>query len=203
MNDISNGDLPMGKLTRDDLYSLEQYSKVRSEFRNKVIQHKANRRLAIGPHATLYFEDSLTMQYQVQEMLRLERIFEAEGIQQELDVYNPLIPDGSNWKATFMVEYEDVEERRAALARLIGIEKTTWVRVEGHDKVYAICNEDLDRETDEKTAAVHFMRFELTPEMIASVKRGASVRAGIDHPAYHAEVEMPVQVRNSLSVDLR
>ncbi len=192
----------MNKLTRDDLYSLERYASVRNEFRAKVMQHKESRRLAIGPHATLYFEDGLTMQYQVQEMLRLERIFEAEGIRQELDVYNPLIPDGSNWKATFMVEYEDVEERRAALARLIGIEKSVWVQVEGHDKVYAICNEDLDRETEDKTAAVHFLRFELTPAMVASVKQGASVRAGIDHAQYCEEVELPPQVRASLAGDL-
>ena len=192
----------MSKLTRDDLYSLEKYSSVRPEFRAKVIEHKANRRLGIGPHATLYFEDSLTMQYQVQEMLRLERIFEQEGIQQELDVYNPLIPDGSNWKATFMVEYEDVEERRAALARLIGIEKTVWVQVEGCDRVYAICNEDLDRETEDKTAAVHFLRFELTPKMVAAIKQGTTVRAGIDHPAYREEVKIPSHVRNSLAGDL-
>ena len=192
----------MSKLNRDDLYSLEKYSSVRPEFRAKVIEHKANRRLGIGPHATLYFEDSLTMQYQVQEMLRLERIFEQEGIQQELDVYNPLIPDGSNWKATFMVEYEDVEERRAALARLIGIEKTVWVQVEGCDRVYAICNEDLDRETEDKTAAVHFLRFELTPKMVAAIKQGTTVRAGIDHPAYREEVKIPSHVRNSLAGDL-
>jgi hypothetical protein len=193
----------MSKLTHDDLYSLEKYSSVRPEFRARVIAHKADRRLAIGAHATLYFEDSLTMQYQVQEMLRLERIFEQEGIQQELDVYNPLIPDGSNWKATFMVEYEDVEERRAALARLIGIEKTVWVQAEGHEKVYPISNEDLDRETEDKTAAVHFLRFELTPEMVAAIKRGAKVHAGIDHPAYREEVVMPARVRDSLAGDLR
>jgi Protein of unknown function (DUF3501) len=193
----------MSKLTRNDLYSLEKYSAIRPEFRDKVMAHKASRRLAIGEHVTLYFEDSLTMQYQVQEMLRLERIFEAESIQQELDVYNPLIPDGSNWKATFMVEYEDVEERRAALARLIGIEKTVWVQAKGYAKVYPICNEDLDRETDEKTAAVHFMRFELTPEMVAAIKNGATIRAGIDHPEYRKEVELPPQVRSSLAGDLR
>ncbi|HTN94564.1 MAG TPA: DUF3501 family protein [Gallionella sp.] len=203
MNDFRHGDPPMGKLTRDDLYSLEKYAAVRTEFRARVMDHKAKRRLAIGPHATLYFEDSLTMQYQVQEMLRLERIFEPEGIQQELDVYNPLIPDGSNWKATFMVEYEDIEERRAALARLKGIEKTVWMQAEGCGKVYAICNEDLDRETEDKTAAVHFMRFELSAEMIAAIKRGAAVRAGIDHPGYHEEVKLPPQVRNSLAGDLR
>lgn len=193
----------MSKLTRDDLYSLEKYAATRPEFRARVIAHKANRRLAIGPHATLYFEDSLTMQYQVQEMLRLERIFEPEGIQQELDVYNPLIPDGNNWKATFMVEYEDVEERRVALARLIGIEKTVWVQAEGYGKVFAICNEDLDRETEDKTSAVHFMRFEFTPEMVAAIKQGATVRAGIDHPNYHEQVKLAPQVRDSLAGDLR
>jgi len=193
----------MGKLTRDDLYSLEKYSSVRTEFRARVMAHKTDRRLAIGAHATLYFEDSLTMQYQVQEMLRLERIFETEGIQQELDVYNPLIPDGSNWKATFMVEYEDVAERRDALARLIGIEKTLWVQAEGHEKVYPISNEDLDRETEDKTSAVHFLRFELTPGMVAAIKRGAKVSAGIDHPAYREAVVMPARVRDSLAGDLR
>ncbi|MGA7748752.1 MAG: DUF3501 family protein [Gallionella sp.] len=191
------------KLTHEKLYGLEQYARIRPEFRARVMEHKANRRLAIGPHATLYFEDSITMQYQVQEMLRLERIFETEGIQQELDVYNPLIPDGNNWKATFMVEYEDVEERRAALARLIGIEKTVWVRVEGYNKVYAIYNEDLDRETEDKTSAVHFLRFELTPEMVAAIKQGKTVLAGIAHPDYREEVEMPPKVRNSLAGDLR
>jgi hypothetical protein len=190
------------KLNHEKLYGLEQYARIRPEFRVKVMEHKANRRLAIGPHATLYFEDSLTMQYQVQEMLRLERIFEPKGIQQELDVYNPLIPDGSNWKATFMLEYEDVDERRAALARLIGIEKTVWVQVEGNGKVYAISNEDLDRETEDKTAAVHFLRFELTPEMVAAIKHGAIVRAGIAHPDYNKEVELTSQIRDSLAKDL-
>jgi hypothetical protein len=189
-------------LTREKLYSLEEYARVRPEFRARVIAHKANRRLAIGPHATLYFEDILTMQYQVQEMLRLERIFEAEGIEQELEVYNPLIPDGSNWKATFMVEYEDVEERRAALARLIGIEKAIWMQAAGCAKVYPIANEDLDRETEDKTAAVHFLRFELTPDMVAAIRRGAGLRAGIDHAGYRMEVEVPANVRDSLAGDL-
>lgn len=191
------------KLTHEKLFGLEQYARIRTEFRAGIMEHKANRRLAIGAHATMYFEDSLTMQYQVQEMLRLERIFEPEGIQQELDVYNPLIPDGSNWKATFMLEYEDVAQRRTALARLIGIEKTIWVQVKGYAKVYAIANEDIDRETEEKTSAVHFLRFELTPEMVAAIKQGAIVRAGIAHPNYREEVELPPQVRNSLSGDLR
>ncbi len=202
MNDIRQGNLHMSKLTRDDLYPLEKYASIRTEFRTKVMEHKVNRRLAIGQHATLYFEDSLTMHYQVQEMLRLERIFEAEAIQQELDVYNSLIPDGSNWKATFMVEFEDVEERRKALARLIGIEKAVWVQAEGCGKVYPIANEDMDRETEDKTSAVHFLRFELAPEMIAAIKLGAIVRAGIDHPEYREEVELPPQVRASLAGDL-
>ena len=195
------------QLTHESLYGLEQYARIRSEFRTKVMAHKENRRLAIGSHATLYFEDSLTMQYQVQEMLRLERIFEPESIQQELDVYNPLIPDGSNWKATFMLEYEDVPARRAALARLIGIEKTIWIQVKEYDKIYAIANEDIsqksrDKVSDEKTSAVHFLRFELTPEIVAAIKLGVIVRAGIAHPNYSVEVELPPPVRDSLADDL-
>lgn len=190
-------------LTRDDLFSLEKYSSIKDEYRTKVMQHKKNRQVAIGDHATLYFEDALTMQYQIQEMLRLERIFEADAIQEELDVYNPLIPDGSNWKATFMVEYEDVEERKKALATLTGIEDTIWVKVGNFDKVFSIANEDLDRTEPDKTSAVHFMRFELTPEMVAAAKQGASIRAGIDHPAYKMEVELPQAKRDSLAADLK
>ena len=189
-------------LRHEDLFSLEKYARVRPEFRAKVIAHKKNRQLPIGAHATLYFEDALTMQYQVQEMLRLERMFEPELIQEELDVYNPLIPDGHNWKATFMVEYSDENERRAALARLIGIEKKVWMQVEGCDKVYPIANEDLDRETEDKTSAVHFMRFELTPQMIAAAKAGAAIRAGIDHDLYLESVSVPSAVRDSLAADL-
>lgn len=192
----------MQKLTRADLYSLEQYAQVRKDFRAKVIEHKKNRRLALGEHAALYFEDRLTMQYQIQEMLRIERIFEPEAIQEELDVYNPLIPDGHNWKASFMLEYPDLEERRQALARLIGIENQVWLQVEGFDKIRPIANEDLDRSTPDKTASVHFMRFELTPEMVAAVKNGAALRAGIDHPEYRVEVEVPRNVRDSLAADL-
>ncbi len=192
----------MSKLTHSDLYSLEEYSRARPEFRAKVMEHKQNRRVAIGEHAALYFEDALTMQYQVQEMLRIERIFEAEGIQEELDVYNPLIPDGTNWKATFMLEYPDEAERKAALARLHGIEKTLYIQINGFDNVYPIANEDLDRETEEKTSSVHFVRFELSPEMITAVKQGATIRAGIDHPAYSEEVEIPDEVRESLVGDL-
>ncbi|GAB1412943.1 DUF3501 family protein [Candidatus Desulfobacillus denitrificans] len=189
-------------LTHEDLFSLEKYARVRPEFRARVIAHKKNRRLPIGAHATLYFEDALTMQYQVQEMLRLERMFEPELIQEELDVYNPLIPDGHNWKATFMVEYGDEAERRAALAKLIGIEKKVWVQVDGCDKVYPIANEDLERETEDKTSAVHFMRFELTPPMIAAAKAGAALRAGIDHDLYRESVTVPEAVRDSLVADL-
>jgi hypothetical protein len=189
-------------LTHEDLYSLEQYARVRPEFRAKVIAHKKNRRVALGDNAALYFEDALTMQYQVQEMLRLERMFEPEAIQEELDVYNPLIPDGSNWKATFMVEYSDENERRAALARLIGIEKAVWARVAGFERVHPVANEDLERETEDKTASVHFMRFELTPPMIGALKAGAGLTMGIDHPAYRAEATPADPVRASLVADL-
>ncbi|MGD9787200.1 MAG: DUF3501 family protein [Sulfuricellaceae bacterium] len=192
----------MEKLTPQTLYSLEEYARIRNAFRTEVMAHKKNRRLPLGDHAALYFEDRLTMQYQVQEMLRIERIFEPEGIADELDAYNPLIPDGSNWKATFMLEYADAEERRQALAKLMGIERAVWIQVDGHDRVHPIANEDLERETGDKTAAVHFLRFELSPQMIAAVKRGATVRAGIDHPAYRTECEIPIGVRSSLATDL-
>lgn len=192
----------MSQLSHKDLYSLEEYARVRPDFRAKVIEHKKDRRVHIGEHASLYFEDAMTMQYQVQEMLRIERIFEEEGIQEELNVYNALIPDGSNWKATFMIEYSDVEERKQALERLLGIERHLYVQVEGFSQVRPIANEDLERETDKKTAAIHFVRFELTPEMVTAVKRGAAIRAGIDHPAYSAEVTIPDNVRQSLVADL-
>ncbi len=189
-------------LTHENLYSLEKYARMRPEFRARVIAHKKNRQVPLGANATLYFEDALTMQYQVQEMLRLERMFEPGPIQDELDVYNPLIPDGCNWKATFMVEFPDEAERRKKLSQLIGIEKAVWVQVEGFDKVIPIANEDLDRETEEKTSAVHFMRFELTPAMAAAAKQGAAIRAGIDHPNYQAEINLPAAIRDSLAGDL-
>jgi hypothetical protein len=189
-------------LTHADLYSLEQYARLRPEFRAKVIAHKKNRLVALGPNATLHFEDRLTMQYQVQEMLRLERMFEPELIQEELDVYNPLIPDGTNWKATFMVEYPNEEERRMQLARLIGIEKAVWVQVADFARVTPIANEDLDRETEDKTSSVHFLRFELTAPMIAALKNGAALTMGIDHPAYQASVTPSPAVRQSLLEDL-
>jgi hypothetical protein len=193
----------MQKLTRDKLFTLEKYAEVRKDFREKVINHKKNRQLPIGPNATLYFEDALTMQYQVQEMLRVERIFEAESIQEELDAYNPLIPDGKNWKATFMIEFDDEAERRKALAKMINIEKTIWMKVEGCDKVVPIANEDLERTTEEKTSSVHFLRFELTNDMIKALKGGAQLSAGIDHDAYHHTVDpVPENIRLSLIQDL-
>lgn len=193
----------MTKLTREDLYSLEEYAEIRPRFRSDVMAHKKNRQVPVGPDATLYFEDAKTMKYQVQEMLRIERIFEKEGIQEELDAYNPLIPDGSNWKATFMVEIPDVEARRERLAELIGIEDKVWVQVAGQDRVYAIADEDLEREDEEKTSSVHFLRFELTPAMVSAVKSGAAIGAGIDHDHYRYEIEaLPPNVRESLAADL-
>jgi len=189
-------------LTHDQLFSLEQYARVRPEFRTKVIAHKKIRVVSVGPNATLHFEDRLTMQYQVQEMLRLERMFEPEAIQEELDVYNPLIPDGSNWKATFMVEFSDEAERKIQLAKLIGIEKAIWVQVADFARVTPIANEDLERETEEKTSSVHFLRFELSPEMCAAAKAGAAIRVGIDHPHYQAETTLPPATRDSLAADL-
>ncbi|MBK1724714.1 DUF3501 family protein [Thiocystis violacea] len=190
------------QLTRNDLYSLEQYAQARSDFRAKVMAHKKSRQVPIGAHTTLYFEDRLTIQYQIQEMLRVERIFEPEGIQDELAAYNPLIPDGSNWKATFMIEYENEEERRDALARLRGIEDLVWVQVAGFDKVFAIADEDMEREDETKTSAVHFMRFELTPPMVAAAKAGARVSLGSDHRDYGYQIEASPAVRDSLAADL-
>ncbi|MCP5438848.1 MAG: DUF3501 family protein [Chromatiaceae bacterium] len=193
----------MNKLTRGDLLSLETYAEVRPEFRARVMAHKRNRQMPIGPNATLYFEDALTMHYQVQEMLRAERIFEAAGIQEELDAYNPLIPDGSNWKATFMMEYPDEAERREKLAQLLGIEKHIWVQVADLARVTPIADEDLERETADKTSSVHFLRIELTPEMVQAVKQGAPVSMGIDHPAYNYTAEpIPQNIRDSLAGDL-
>ena len=179
----------MKKLTRTDLYGLEKYAELRSAFRAQIMAHKEHRRVAIGLHATLYFEDRLTIQYQIQEMLRAERVFETEGIEEELAAYNPLIPDGSNWKATFMIEYEDVSERQRALARMTHIEDRVWVQVNSYDRVWAIADEDMDRSNNEKTSAVHFLRFELTSMMIAAIKEGVPVAVGIDHDAYRYQVD--------------
>jgi hypothetical protein len=178
-----------GRLGPADLFSLEQYARQRAEFRPKVLAHKRVRTLQCGPNATFCFEDRLTVQYQVQEMLRIERIFEPEGIADELAAYNPLIPDGSNWKATLLVEYPDPEQRRVALAGLKGVEDRCWVQVAGHDRVYAIADEDLERENDEKTSAVHFLRFELTPAMTVAAKAGAAISIGVDHEQYRHAVE--------------
>ena len=193
----------MQKLTRENLYSLERYAELRNEFRAKVMEHKQNRRLSLGGNATLYFEDRLTMQYQVQEMLRAERIFEAGGIEEELNAYNPLIPDGSNWKATFMVEYPDVEVRREKLQELVGIEHRVWLQVGESDRIRPIADEDLERGSEDKTSAVHFLRFELDADEVAALKDGAPLAAGIDHPRYTVEVHpVPDNVRASLLTDL-
>jgi len=193
----------MTKLTRKDLYSLEEYSEKRDEYRKKIMAHKENRRLELGNHLLLSFEDKLIIQYQIQEMLKAEKIFDAAGINEELEVYNPLIPDGTNWKATMMIQYTDVEERQRQLARLIGIEDLIWMQVEGLEKVYAIADEDLERDNAEKTSAVHFMRFELNSNMVAAVKSGATISAGVEHENYQAIVS-PVSsnLRNSLASDL-
>ena len=193
----------MAYLEKKDLFSLEKYSEIRLAFRDKIIQHKKNRRLGLNPHATLYFEDTLTMKYQVQEMLHIEKIFDASGIQEELDVYNPLIPDGTNWKATFMIEYSDILKRRAALSKLIGVEKSIWVQIEDSEKIYAIANEDLNRETEDKTSAVHFVRFELTQNMCANAKVGLPINFGIDHPYFKTDVIVPAVIQRSLINDLK
>jgi hypothetical protein len=193
----------MQKLTRADLFSLERYAEKRPAFRARVLEHKKNRQIQLGPHATLAFEDRLTIQYQIQEMLRIERIFEARGIQEELDAYNPLIPDGSNLKATFMIEYEDENERRRALAKLIGVEDRVWLRVAGFEPVFAIADEDMERENDDKTAAVHFLRFEFTPAMIDALKAGTDLAAGIDHPHMAVQLDpLPAATRTALAADL-
>lgn len=191
----------MQKLTQSDLLSLEQYAKQRKDFRSKVLEHKKSRQVRLGEHASLYFEDRLTMQYQIQEMLRIEKIFEEEGILDELNAYNPLIPDGSNLKATFMIEYDDVEERKQALAKMVGIEDKVWMQVDGFDKVFAIADEDLDRENADKTSSVHFLRFEFTNDMVAAVKKGAGLSAGIDHPACQESMSLSASVREALAAD--
>ena len=193
----------MHKIARDSLLSLEAYARQRKEFRAKVMAHKRDRTVHLGAHVTLIFEDELTLRYQVQEMLRIERTFEEQGIQDELDVYNPLIPDGRNLKATMMIEYADAEERKHALSKLKGIEDRVWVQAEGCARIYAIADEDLERENEEKTSAVHFLRFELEDEMARALKYGVGLALGVDHPSYQAEVStVAAGVRASLARDL-
>ena len=193
----------MDKLEPADLYSLETYAKHRAEFRARVLDHKQHRQLALGPAVTLLFEDRLTIQYQVQEMLRIERIFEEEGIRDELDAYNPLIPDGSNWKATMLIEFPDAEERRRQLSRLVGVEDRVWMQVEGQPRVDAIADEDMERSDPDKTSAVHFLRFELTAGMIAALRDGRGLAAGVDHENYRVQVDsVPETLRESLIADL-
>jgi hypothetical protein len=193
----------MSAITRESLMTLEAYAKVRKEFRANVLAHKKHRKVHIGDHVTLLFEDEMTMRYQIQEMLRAERIFEEKGIRAELDAYNPLIPDGSNWKATMLIEYTEVEERRCALGKLIGIEDRVWVKVEGAPHVYAVADEDLERENADKTSSVHFLRFQLDDKAKRLLRGGAGLRMGIDHPNYAVEVEVPAQTATSLLRDLK
>lgn len=193
----------MAKITRESLLTLEAYTKSRSEFRAKIIAHKKNRTVHLGDHMTLIFEDELTMRYQIQEMLRAEKIFEEEGIQDELGAYNPLVPDGTNWKTTMMVEYPELEERRQMLAKLIGVEDKVWVQVAGCARSYAIADEDLERETDEKTSSVHFMRFELDEDSRKAVKAGAKISIGVDHPNYNVTIDaLAPSVQASLASDI-
>lgn len=191
-------------LSRSDLWSLEDYSEKRAAFRAEVIEHKKQRRVDLNANARLLFEDEMTVRYQIQEMLRIEKVFEAAGIQEELDAYNPLIPDGANWKATFMLEFEDSDERRRALSTLIGVEDRVWMQVDGFDKVFAIADEDLDRENDVKTSSVHFLRFELTEAMVAGAKAGAALFIGCDHPnLWVAGISLAPDTSRSLVADLR
>ena len=193
----------MQKLKRSELWPLEQYAERRPEFRRQVLEHKRARQLALGAHARIHFEDRLTVQYQIQEMLRIERIFEPAAIQAEIDAYNPLIPDGRNWKATFMIEYDDPHERRAALEQLSGIEDRVWVQIGGGERIYPIADEDIDRERDGKTSAVHFLRYEIPQTAIAALLDGAGMAMGIEHPDYSIEpVAVPPDVVASLRNDL-
>lgn len=195
--------MTMAQLSRDSLWTLEHYARIRNQFRQEVIAHKKTRQVALGDHITLFFEDEKTIRYQVQEMLRIEKTFEESGIQDELDAYNPLIPDGRNFKCTMMIEYPDPEVRKVELARLKGVEDRVWIQVEGREKVYAIADEDLERENDEKTSSVHFMRFELDEDMASALKYGVSLAMGVDHPNYKTVVDpLPAETRASLVKDL-
>ncbi len=192
-----------GKITRDSLMTLEAYSKYRKAHKVEVIAHRKLRSVGLGEHITLQFESEMTIRYQIQEMLRIEKIFEEDGIEQEIEAYAPLMPDGSNWKATMLIEYPDENERRRELSRLIGVEDRMFVEVEGHERVYAIADEDMDRENDEKTSAVHFVRFEFTAPMASAIKAGASVKLGCDHRNYPAHANIPPETLASLAGDLR
>jgi Protein of unknown function (DUF3501) len=192
----------MPQIAPDSLLSLEAYARERNAYRSRVIAHKKVRTVHAGEHVTLIFEDEQTIRYQVQEMLRIERIFEEAGIRGELEAYNPLIPDGGNWKATMLIEYPEPEERRRRLAELKGVEDRTWVQVAGCAKVFAIADEDMERENEEKTSAVHFVRFELDRRMRAALKQGAGLSIGVDHPNYRASVDVAAEVRASLTADL-
>jgi hypothetical protein len=193
----------MPALSRADLWSLEEYAELRPGFRQRVIAHKKNRQVPLGEHARLYFEDALTIKYQIQEMLRIEKVFEAAGINEELESYNPLIPDGHNWKATLMVEYPDPAERAQRLAQLIGIEDKVWLQVEDCERVYPIADEDISRQNEVKTSSVHFLRFELTPVMMSALGNGAAIFAGVDHPAYRVDpIRLPPGIRDSLAGDI-
>jgi hypothetical protein len=192
-----------GRITADTLMSLEAYSKWRKVHKPEVIAHRKLRSVQLGEHIHLQFESETTIRYQIQEMLRIEKIFEEEGIEQEIEAYGPLVPDGTNWKATMMIEYTDVNERKRELARLIGVEDRMFVEVEGHARVHAIADEDLDRENDEKTSAVHFVRFEFTPTMRAAIQAGAAVKIGCDHTHYPAHMQVPIETLASLAGDLK
>lgn len=192
-----------GHITADSLMSLEAYSKWRKLHKGEVIAHRKLRSVLLGEHINLQFESEMTIRYQIQEMLRIEKIFEEEGIQSEIEAYAPLVPDGTNWKATMLIEYIDVNERKRELARLIGVEDRMFVEVEGYERVYAIADEDLDRENEHKTSAVHFVRFEFTPAMRAAVKAGAAVKLGCDHTHYPAHLQIPAETLASLAGDLK
>jgi hypothetical protein len=194
---------PTGRITPESLMTLEAYAKWRKAHKPEVIAHRRLRSVHLGEHITVQFESEFTMRYQIQEMLRLEKIFEEEGIRQEIDAYAPLVPDGSNWKATMLIEYPDENERRRELARLIGVEDRMFVEVEGHPRVYAIADEDLERDNDEKTSAVHFLRFEFTTAMREAIKAGAGVKLGCDHTNYPAHVALGAETLASLAGDLR
>lgn len=190
------------QITREDLMSLEQYAQKRPEFRQQVLAHKKHRQVMLGPDATLYFEDRLTLLYQIQEMLRIEKVFEADGINEELEAYNPMIPSGRNFKATFMIEYTDPEVRAVQLEKLLGVEDLVWMQVADYDRVWAIADEDLDRSTDTKTSAVHFMRFEMSDQMADAMKHGSDWKIGVHHPAYTYELSVEGATRDSLLNDL-